>query len=78
MVERPGHTGFDRLHRDRLVCNVLDRHGSPMYFICLIGNLEKPDTGPGADEPPSARSEKIRGVFNRPFWPFVLATTSVG
>ena len=30
------------------------------------------------DEPPLARSEEIRGAFNTPFWPHILATTSVG
>lgn len=28
--------------------------------------------------PPPARSEEIRSAFNTPFWPYVLATTSVG
>ncbi|MCJ8237006.1 helicase [Peteryoungia algae] len=32
----------------------------------------------GTDEPPPARSEEIRSAFNTPFWPHVLATTSVG
>ena len=31
-----------------------------------------------ADEPPAPRSEEIRSAFNTPFWPHVLATTSVG
>jgi hypothetical protein len=31
-----------------------------------------------SDEPPPARSEEIRSAFNTPFWPYVLATTSVG
>jgi hypothetical protein len=31
-----------------------------------------------ADDPPPARSEEIRAAFNTPFWPHVLATTSVG
>jgi hypothetical protein len=30
------------------------------------------------DAPPQARSEEIRSAFNTPFWPYVLATTSVG
>lgn len=30
------------------------------------------------DEPPPARAEEIRAAFNTPFWPHVLATTSVG
>lgn len=30
------------------------------------------------NEPPPARSEEIRSAFNTPFWPHVLATTSVG
>ncbi|MBY5439343.1 helicase [Rhizobium leguminosarum] len=30
------------------------------------------------DEPPPARSEEIRSAFNTPFWPYILATTSVG
>jgi hypothetical protein len=32
----------------------------------------------GADDPPPARAEEIRAAFNTPFWPHVLATTSVG
>jgi hypothetical protein len=31
-----------------------------------------------AGTPPPARSEEIRSAFNTPFWPHVLATTSVG
>ena len=31
-----------------------------------------------SDEPPPARSEEIRSAFNTPFWPYILATTSVG
>ncbi|MGY4348924.1 hypothetical protein ACVWXM_005391 [Bradyrhizobium sp. GM7.3] len=31
-----------------------------------------------ADDPPPARAEEIRAAFNTPFWPHVLATTSVG
>ena len=31
-----------------------------------------------SDESPPARSEEIRSAFNTPFWPHVLATTSVG
>ena len=30
------------------------------------------------NEPPPARSEEIRSAFNTPFWPYILATTSVG
>lgn len=30
------------------------------------------------NEPPLARSEEIRSAFNTPFWPHILATTSVG
>lgn len=30
------------------------------------------------NEPPPARSEEIRSAFNTPFWPHILATTSVG
>lgn len=33
---------------------------------------------PEAGEPPPPRSEEIRNAFNTPFWPHVLATTSVG
>ena len=32
----------------------------------------------GDDTPAPARSEEIRSAFNTPFWPYVLATTSVG
>ena len=35
---------------------------------------------PGADEgkEPAVRTEEVRNAFNSPFWPHVLATTSVG
>jgi hypothetical protein len=38
------------------------------------GRNRRPDT----DEPPPARSEEVRSAFNTPFWPHILATTSVG
>ncbi|WP_245500256.1 helicase C-terminal domain-containing protein, partial [Mesorhizobium sp. M4B.F.Ca.ET.089.01.1.1] len=34
--------------------------------------------GKDSDEPPAARSEEIRSAFNTPFWPYIVATTSVG
>lgn len=39
---------------------------------------EPPRKDQDDDNPAPARSEEIRSAFNTPFWPFVLATTSVG
>jgi hypothetical protein len=39
---------------------------------------EKQRQDRSAGDPPPARTEEIRAAFNTPFWPHVLATTSVG
>jgi hypothetical protein len=39
---------------------------------------EKQRQDRSAGDPPPARAEEIRAAFNTPFWPHVLATTSVG
>ena len=36
------------------------------------------DAAAPASAPPATRKERVRAAFNSPFWPFVLATTSVG
>jgi len=40
------------------------------------GTDEEPDALAGVGKP--ARSDELRKAFNAPFWPYVLATTSVG
>lgn len=42
-------------------------------FACRLG-VE--DAGEGGAEP--TRQDQVRAAFNSPFWPFVLATTSIG
>ncbi len=42
------------------------------HFALRLGD-EKSDDGS-----PATRSDQVRKAFNSPFWPFVLATTSVG
>ncbi|MGE0853994.1 MAG: helicase [Hyphomicrobiaceae bacterium] len=42
------------------------------------GTDEEPDALAGAGVAKPARSDELRKAFNAPFWPYVLATTSVG
>lgn len=43
-----------------------------------VGRGRGRDRRADTDEPPPARSEEVRSAFNTPFWPYILATTSVG
>lgn len=47
------------------------------HFALAFGEDVSKDTGPDADED-KLRKSVVREAFNSPFWPFVLATTSVG
>jgi hypothetical protein len=59
----------ERLPRIRVRCHV----------AVPFGSTDEDDrrTGRAADEP-APRSDELRNAFNSPFWPHVLATTSVG
>lgn len=65
ITPRPSrYEAFDPLHPDR---------GIPFQsrFALRYGSKRA-----GNEE--SARQPEVRGAFNSPFWPFVLATTSIG
>jgi uncharacterized membrane protein YkvA (DUF1232 family) len=47
------------------------------HFALAFGEDVSRDTGPDAEEE-QVRKSVVREAFNSPFWPFVLATTSVG
>jgi uncharacterized membrane protein YkvA (DUF1232 family) len=47
------------------------------HFALAFGEDISRDTGPDGDEA-KMRKSVVREAFNSPFWPFVLATTSVG
>lgn len=47
------------------------------HFALAFGEDISRDAGPEADEA-KMRKSVVREAFNSPFWPFVLATTSVG
>lgn len=47
------------------------------HFALAFGEDVSKDSGPDADED-KLRKSVVREAFNSPFWPFVLATTSVG
>lgn len=49
----------------------------PIHFALAFGEEKLPDHVPGEEDEKARRSE-VREAFNSPFWPFVLATTSVG
>jgi hypothetical protein len=48
------------------------------HFALAFGEDESRDSGPNAGEEEKVRKSVVREAFNSPFWPFVLATTSVG
>ena len=47
------------------------------HFALAFGEDVSRDAGPSGDQP-KMRKSIVREAFNSPFWPFVLATTSVG
>lgn len=47
------------------------------HFALAFGDDVSRDQGPGGGDAP-VRKSAVREAFNSPFWPFVLATTSVG
>lgn len=65
-----GFRGTKKSDRVRIRCHVAVPFGGT--------ESEKQRQGVLSEEAAPARSEEIREAFNTPFWPFVLATTSVG
>ncbi len=61
-----------RAHRGRV--NRRDDIRFRNRFAMRFGDQEHDDAAAGA----STRADQVRKAFNSPFWPFVLATTSVG
>ena len=56
------------------------RSQRPVHFALAFGDDEQPvDAGTGGTrQGKSTRKTAVREAFNSPFWPFTLATTSVG
>lgn len=50
----------------------------PTHFALAFGDETEEGAGPSATGAKPLRRSEIREAFNSPFWPFVLATTSVG
>jgi hypothetical protein len=64
--------------KTKLVSFDLDAHKSPTHFALAFGEEEKATDFESNDEDVRVRRSLVREAFNSPFWPFVLATTSVG
>jgi len=47
-------------------------------FAMRFGDERNDEEAPDSDTDGRTRKERVRAAFNSPFWPFVLATTSVG
>jgi hypothetical protein len=54
-----------------------DHEPHATHFALAFGEDVSRDVSPGSDEE-KVRKSVVREAFNSPFWPFVLATTSVG
>lgn len=63
--------------RGPMVAIETDAEVHPTHFALAFGEDVARDTGPG-EEDERLRKSVVREAFNSPFWPFVLATTSVG
>ena len=50
----------------------------PTHFALAFGEDGAPGAGPAGEKDDRIRRSEVREAFNSPFWPFVLATTSVG
>tara|TARA_R110002072_G_scaffold135053_1_gene276186 strand:- start:1721 stop:4957 length:3237 start_codon:yes stop_codon:yes gene_type:complete len=51
-----------------------ETHRMPTRFALAFGQGKEEDTGVSD----ASRSHKVREAFNSPFWPFVVASTSIG
>jgi hypothetical protein len=48
------------------------------HFALAFGDEPSTDTGSPLEQSQASRKTAVREAFNSPFWPFVLATTSIG
>lgn len=55
-----------------------DAHVNATHFALAFGDDATRETSPDAEDEEKQRKSVMREAFNSPFWPFVLATTSVG
>lgn len=70
---RPSLLGVDRISADGAGAGIdLARERMACRFAFQLAEAKAEE----GDEP--TRSEKVREAFNSPFWPFVLASTSIG
>jgi hypothetical protein len=76
LTVRPARLGVDRItvrpKGDRTAAVELERTGMRARFAARFGDDESDEGGA------ITRTSQVRAAFNSPFWPFVLATTSVG
>lgn len=70
---QPSRLRVDDIDLTRSAEGVIKRRELRTRFAARFGVEENPEEG---TEP--TRSDTIRSAFNSPFWPFVLASTSVG
>src|SRR5262249_53925200 len=61
----------------RLVHLDLEANAHATHFALAFGEDVSRDAGPDTEDS-QLRKSVVREAFNSPFWPFVLATTSVG
>jgi hypothetical protein len=55
-----------------------DQHTGRAHFALAFGDDLQPDQASDLKQSAPGRKTAVREAFNSPFWPFVLATTSVG
>lgn len=76
-------TGTPNVNRTARLANGEERlHRAPVarrsHFALAFGDDVRTDQGSPAEGSVESRKTAVREAFNSPFWPFVLATTSVG
>ena len=70
-------TNYSQDARGSMVQVARKQHGHATHFGLAFGD-DVVKSGPSGEEEKKARKSVVREAFNSPFWPFVLATTSVG
>jgi hypothetical protein len=66
------------LGRGQLVRIGQDAHSWPTHFALAFGEDSTAEVNQAGEDEQRMRRSEVREAFNSPFWPFVLATTSVG
>lgn len=70
-------TNYSQDARGSMVQVARKQHGHATHFGLAFGD-DVVKSGSSGEEEKKARKSVVREAFNSPFWPFVLATTSVG